>query len=920
MKCVLQKTSLTFFLFYFPILIFAQSADTISLEGLTEGSKEYFYNYQLLIEAVDPLEVNKDSIIDDYLEKAEQHMPSKLAFGYLNKAFLLEEQSKYTDALLNYQKAKDRYQLNEDYRQVAKTLYYMAISSSYATKDYKKSIPYLEESIEICKEHGFDGVMSTDYYIMGYCYRGLYEEENTADHKQKDSTSQNYLTQAIYNFDEALKLAETKNDQSQIDHILSQKVNIYLYQENYAAARDLATQLLQADSFKGKNGTLHLLHIVLGKAYFGLQQYELAYNQIDSAEQVLPAEQSSMNDLLHVYDTKYTFALELKNYKTALDYYTKSEAIKDSLWSNEKKIAYEKLTVEYETLQKEQENLALTKEKQLLSTINKWISAIAVLFLLSLLLLSYFYYKNRQQQRLILAQKNELEQLDELKMRFFTNVAHELRTPLTLITAPLKMLLKSQTLDDYTLITLQSITNNSKDLLVLVDEILDLSRFNNHQLSIDKQSYHFLTIINSLGYKFDLEAQQREIDYSINYALPYDLYLIVDKNKISKIVSNLLTNAFKFSKSGDSIELLVQEHQKFILVIVTDTGLGIHPDDLPHIFKRFYQSTQSNMPLSGGLGIGLALSNELAHLMNGELSVQSEYGKGSTFTFKFPQEIGNSTNALKDDIKEQSISGILPSTTTFLETSHTILIVEDNIQLQSLVQELLPSSFTFLFANNGKEALQILNKSTHIDLIISDIMMPDMDGFQLLDHIKNSDAWKWIPIIMLTARTSIEDKIKALTVGVDDYISKPFEPEELKARVINLLQNSQQKKNQLGVSEDKLIDVTIPNLEAADYTWLKEVEKVCFKNIHDSTFNMNHLAQKLAISERHLRRKIKQITGITAGNYIKEIRLEKARQLIENRVLTTLAEVSYEVGFNTPSYFAKLYEKRFGKNPVDLLK
>ncbi|MFK7775243.1 MAG: ATP-binding protein [Saprospiraceae bacterium] len=515
-------------------------------------------------------------------------------------------------------------------------------------------------------------------------------------------------------------------------------------------------------------------------------------------------------------------------------------------------------------------------------------------------------------------QAEELKKLDEVKTRFFANVTHELRTPLTLIISPLKQLMKTKNLDDKTMRTLTAIAQNGEQLKNLVEEILDLSRYDANKLEVNKKPVHFLAEVRKWATGFDLEAQHRGIDFQLFYQLAIDAQLIVDDQKLKKIVTNLLSNAFKFTQSGDSITLEVAEKQSNIILKVTDTGQGIHSEDLPHIFQRFFQTKQTDANLHGGLGIGLALSKELANLLEGQLSVQSTYGLGTTFILEFPKEI--STTQI-DSFAPTTIAKEEPLPSAKKNNfEKNILIVEDNIQMRLFIQDLLHSSANTFLAANGKDALKILaQEDADIHLIVSDVMMPEMDGFTLLEKLKTSEKWQLIPVIMLTALSNTADKLKAITIGVDDYLIKPFEAEELIARVNTLLQNIEQRKNTAKIDENET-EKELPLLESADLKWLKNLEEIAFENVTKPNFKVSQLAFEMAISERQFNRRLKKITGLTPGNYLKEIKLQKARQLLENKVYTTIAEVAYSVGFSTPEYFSKIFKNRFGKSPSDYLK
>ena len=526
-------------------------------------------------------------------------------------------------------------------------------------------------------------------------------------------------------------------------------------------------------------------------------------------------------------------------------------------------------------------------------------------------------------KEIIEKQAEDLQKLDTLKTQFFGNVTHELRTPLALIIGPLKHLMNTKELDNEMLRSLTAIAQNGEKLKELIEEILDLSRYDLNKLKLNKQPVHFLTEIRNWAAGFDIEAQQRDIDFQLFYQLPIDIHLNLDSRKIQKIVTNLLTNAFKFTPSGGRIELNILEHENKIHINLIDTGEGISEEELPKIFDRFYQSKQ-NKNQHGGLGIGLALSKDLSQLMNGTLTVASTKGKGSTFTFKFPKEESAEKVAQQKEI-ETLLAEVSQTTIPFDNNKNTVLIVEDNIQMQRFIQDLLIPHVNTIIASNGIRALQILEEKNHkIDLIVSDIMMSEMDGFTLLEKLKADEQFQFIPIIILTAITNNINKIKAITFGVDDYLTKPFDPEELTTRVNNLLENVKLRKEAAmvepksnGNDSDEII---LAPLESADLKWLKQLEVLAFEKATTPNFNIGQLAHEMAIGERQLNRKVKKITGLTPGAYLKEIKLQKARQLLENKAFDTVAEISYLIGFSSTQYFSKLFKARFGKLPSDYLK
>ena len=899
----------------------AQKDLASTLDTLTIGTDDYFQTYVWYIKdhMYSNQGINVDSLMDELIKECIKFdNPKFQATTMYYKAQLLGDKEDYSSALDLLQKALDISQEISYHILSATILNYIGIITAYASGDhYETGIPFIERSNSISLEHNLEVQLLPNYYYLGYLYCAAYQAHPELQETEK---FQNFLLKSEQAFDKGIKLAEARNDQNWTYNILSQKANLYLNQKKYTQTIDLATNILKTAKANERLIDEFRLHIILAKGKFGLGRKAFAYQHLDTAIQII-IDLDLQKDLIDVYGVKYEFALKDGDYKTALEYYENKATLKDSLWTKEKKLAFDELTVSYDAEKKAIENQQLKNEKALLSTRNRWISLAAFIFLLGLLGVGYFFIRNEKQNILIKQQKEELEKLDEIKTQFFANVTHELRTPLTLIIGPLKQLMKDKTLDENTLLKLNTIAQNGAQLKTLVEELLDLSRYDANKLILVKKPVHFLSFLKTWAARFELEAKDKGIDFKMEYQLPIDLSLNLDVKKLEKIVSNLLINAFKFSQKGDSIIFKISELNNQIQIQVEDTGKGIHEKDLPHIFKRYFQSNQTDSQLLGGLGIGLAMAKELTQLMDGQLSADSTLGQGSIFTLFFPKE----KIIIPDEIEVSSSYNPVPANTIVplskqsKQHKHTILIVEDNPDMSAYIQDLMSPLAQTLVARNGLEALDLLENDNHdIQMIISDVMMPEMDGITLLEKLKASEKWQLIPTVMLTARTDLSVKIKALTIGVDDYLIKPFEPEELIARVNSSLQNIKLRQTP-DTSPATTLATELPKIESANLKWLKNLETIAFEKITQPHFNTVHLADELAISERQLSRKLKKATGLAPGAYLKEIRLQKARQLLENQAFVTVAEISYHIGFNTPQYFSTIYKERFGKLPSEYL-
>ena len=532
--------------------------------------------------------------------------------------------------------------------------------------------------------------------------------------------------------------------------------------------------------------------------------------------------------------------------------------------------------------------------------------------------------KQLQEDKLIIEQQAiQLQKLDELKSRFFVNVSHELRTPLTLIISPIQVLLKkNHRFDKQELGLLSTVEHNAFKLLHLTEEVLQLSRLESEQQKLHEEEVFFYNYFLQIFNSFQSLAISKDIQYRVDYQIDKAFIFLIDKNIFEHIITNLISNAFKYTSQNGFITIVVRNIDNQILIEVTDTGIGIPAEDLPYIFDRYYQ-TKNAEKWTDGTGIGLALAKELTNLLNGKLLVQSEYQKGSTFSLFIPmKKIKTASSTVSFVFSEKNqlpLSHLSSPELTFDKNRPTLLVVEDNAELRYFLAQMLNEYYNIVLVNNGLEALEELSQN-NFQLIISDIMMPKMDGFQLLEQLKNHPKWIRIPIILLSAKTDISDKIKALTIGIDDYVTKPFEIEELLARIKNSINNAAARKRIDTDEENTSILALDKKPVPIDITWLNEVNEIIEKEITNSVFNIDSLAQQAAMSKRQFYRKIKSSTGLTPNKYVREYKLQKARTLLEKRHVTTLAETAYAIGFDTPHYFATLFEERFGKKPQSYLR
>ena len=488
-----------------------------------------------------------------------------------------------------------------------------------------------------------------------------------------------------------------------------------------------------------------------------------------------------------------------------------------------------------------------------------------------------------------------------------------------------------------------SIQNNGKILLNLVNEVLDLSKLEAQKLTLNLSPTKIPQFIERVVANFESAAKVKGIEYQFLSFLQKGIVAQFDQAKLEKILNNLLSNALKFTPNEGTIQIMVTQIEKDLVIKIKDSGEGITATDLPNIFERYFQSNDKEKANSGGTGIGLALTKELTELMNGQISVQSELGEGSEFEVKLPLQLAvNNQQYTEKPLTVSSMQLVTEKLIepTFNKKKDTILLVEDNTSLQQFIQSILAPHYNVIVTNNGVEALEEL-ATRNPQLVLSDVMMPKMDGFTLLEKVKSDDRFCSIPFILLTARADINDKLRGLRIGVDDYMTKPFEVDELLLRIKNLIQNSKnrsiQETEEVQSKEKSILkkketteqlktqtiltklDRVNSELKTLDLDWLEQVETIAKREIRNSKYSVEDLAYELHMSRSQLYRKLKKITGLTPNRYFRKVKLHQAKTILETEDVYTVTEVAYAIGFENVSHFTKLYQEEFGKRPHDYL-
>lgn len=550
----------------------------------------------------------------------------------------------------------------------------------------------------------------------------------------------------------------------------------------------------------------------------------------------------------------------------------------------------------------------------------------AIILLIILLFTVWYYIKRtekRQKARMKRLNDEKEKELYNAKIDFFTNIAHEIRTPLSLIIGPLEYLMKTTSINNAYGEYLSIIEQNYKRLYALVTQLLDFRKVDSGAYKLSYDSYRVKDTIAKVTCIFELSTRQKKISIDIS-SIPEKMTMVTDEEAFTKIISNLLSNALKYAKS--TISVTAAENDSEIIITVTDDGIGITDQEKTKIFDAFYQVKNNSELNKLGIGIGLHMTRSLIQLMNGNIEANDRKdGKsGAAISVHFPKQVAISVAPPMKRIEDTIITEINteegePETVLLdepVKKQYAVMIVDDNPEILDFLSKILSEEYFVISASSGEEALQILEKN-NIDLIISDVMMEEMDGFDLCGKIKTDINISHVPVILLTAKTDTESKIKGLESGADAYIEKPFSPFHLKAQLRNLLKK--REKQQKTYASTPLSDLHSAVHNKLDEEFMNKCTDIILNNIEDSEFSVNTLAQELGMSRTSVFTKIKGIIGMTPNDFIKITRLKKAcRMMIEGEYRVT--EIGFLVGFSSSSYFAKCFQKQFSMLPTEFLK
>lgn len=795
--------------------------------------------------------------------------------------------------------------------------YYLLGSINYEKKDLNKALDYLIQSETIIKATDPDGVYFKIAILSEITH--IYSEL-----KNK--------TKAFETNQKALKISkETKNEmilmQTMIDKgVLETQYNnpreaIKILSKSYQFFTKMQYSILQSSSAKAlgeayqkianykesfnylslatpfyleSNDTQKLIEIYCYQANnsSSLNQLSEAQNYLSKAKKLIGNDTVSSQNVLYL--DSYALFLKSKNdYSSAFSILKKRDSIASLVNDQLNNDTFQNLETKYQANKKEQE-LKLLSEKSKLQNII-YLSLLGLLIALGGFL--FFGYRNK------IKTAEKLKELSDLKSRFFANISHEFRTPLTLIKSPVQSL-QNEIHDENQKNKLHLIDKNSNRMLELVDQLLELSKIDSGKLQLLLKEGNISTFLNSIVEPFQFQAKENHLVFHSKIEKVTENHHF-DKDVIEKIVTNLLSNALKYTPENQTISFNSSIENKQLQLVVSNSGSDIKKEDLPKLFERFYQKNETQK----GVGIGLALVKELVELYQGKIETQLENNTLS-FNVEIPIEstVANAIAVSKEE--QKSVSNEVISSDNELPV---VLIVDDNQEIRAVLKDIFKDNYQILEAQDGEQALEIALKEIP-DCIISDVMMPKLDGYEFTKAVKSNELTSFIPVILLTAKVSDEAHLQGLKSTADAYLTKPFNNEIVKETVIQLL--NERKKLHDRYSQELVLKPTDIVINSADEKFLEKLQLVLDKELSNADYSADDFASFMGMSRMQLHRKLKSILGVSTTEFLRKERIKMAATLLK-RADVTIAEIAYAVGFNDVSYFIRCFKEVYNCTPSE---
>ena len=786
-------------------------------------------------------------------------------------------------------------------------------------KDYLEARRYLINALDQAQE-------LANPKMQGYCYVNLGRV-----HKELQE-----LELAEQYFGQAARVREELNDEygiisaeQDLAEVLRLKGSL---ESSLAAFTELIPRIIKINDLRA----LTRAHNSVAKIQLSMGHYERAEASGLEAEKIARNlfltfdEKEALINLSNIY-------AKMGEFKKAFEFHTKYANLNYQIFSEANIRQIEQLKTQSAIAKQEAENELLREQKERQLVISILFAALA--FLVSgAAFIAYRAFISRKRLSIKIQQQNEeikkdkdvieaqsekLKELDDAKSRFFANVSHDLKTPLSLILGNLELVMEDHesSISPASKKFIETSFKNTKRLVYLTDEINDITRLEEGKIKLKKENVQIIPFIKVLSDMFKSSAEYKGVKMNLTTTLTSSEAALIDSRQFEKVFYNLVSNAIRHTQRGDKIVISVYKESETICIDFKDTGEGIHESELPHVFDRFYQSKFNEYRTKEGLGIGLALVKELIELHNGKIEVTSELGRGTSFKVSLPatQSEGIVLAPVSEYIQSQQDTnrGLENESSSLIDISDSdvvkprVLLVDDHPEIRYYIRQVLEEKYDVQEATHGLEALDIL-AIQGIDLILTDLMMPWMDGFELIEAIQENEEYRKIPMLIVSARISDNDREKALIKGINNFIQKPFDKKELALRISNLLE----KKTASNPFDEV---ASRQKLDAVGVEILKKVESFIRENIDDPNLGILQLGDAIAASERQVYRMIKKVTGKTPYEYITDVRIQYADYLIRKNRVRSASEAARSVGIKNVTTFNKQYQKRFGKKPAELL-
>lgn len=919
------------------IYYYNQGLEISELNGYMMITSDIYHNMGLVYRDAGDLDDALEVHIKALVIRQQINLPKRIIGSYRSIGTVYLEKDDVPRAVEYLHKALTLAEEIQDLRNIALVnhtigLAYLNVGEPNTAKHY------LLLSKEVFEELGKRRRLASNYNNLGIVYKDLGKNDS-----------------ALYSYNEGLKLAKQMKSRSREASFNLNIGNIHKINGDFNLAYAYYQDALEYFEDRVRHKEIATLYFNIGALHNKFDKFSAGKEWCEKALELadeydfLEEQKFACECLMDAYEG-------LGNMSRAFQYQRSYYLIRDSLGRvrNNKEVTRLEIKYEYEkqhladSLAMEEEKLKqeltyqqdLNKERTQRNAViffGAGILIFAILLYVRLLWTRKTNKKLDEKNKIIEREKQRAEESERSKEQFFNNISHEFKTPLTLILGPLDKLISSDQ-SPKNKNELNIMKRNANRLYFMINELLNLYKLEAGKIKLSAKKQD----IGQFTYRYiqSFESLAKEKNIKLSFKADSELHEVYfEGDKIEKILSNLLSNAFKFIGDGDSVDLTIEKvsdqaggEKEGVLITVKDNGIGIPKDDIDHIFDRFYQVDESLSHNYEGTGIGLALTKELVELHHGWIKVESDTdsnreGKGAKFSFFIPagnkhlskEEIDASDSEFimrpfSGDI-ETDIDAEFPDSDVKGKDAPLLLVVEDNPDMRSYIMSDLEDNYKLIEAGNGEEGFEKAVEKIP-DVIISDIMMPKMNGTEMCAKIKADERTSHIPVILVTARSAIEHKLEGLETGADAYLSKPFNSRELQIRVKNLIAQREKLREKFSENLDNAFKLADDNITSMDQQFLEKALSVVEKNKSDQNFSVEIFGQEMALSRVQLHRKLKALTGQSASRFIRTIRLKHAAEFLAKDG-ANVSDTAYKFGFNNLSYFAKCFSEDYGMTPKE---